>query len=165
MTLSSIKTTLYTWASGAADPVKVIWADQGEHRPPKPYASIDLGPPSKIGGADEIRPQNDGTLRVVGIRQATVSVNTFGPNAFEIMTAFQSSLETPAVQETMRIGGVTFVDSSVIRDLSVPLESRFEQRAQMDITVRVVAIVSDTSTGYIEKTELTDQMGSEIIEP
>ncbi|WP_448510320.1 phage neck terminator protein [Immundisolibacter sp.] len=144
--------------------VTIIWANQAEARPEKPYVSLQIiMGPKKIGYDDELVGADNKVARR-GVRELTVSVNYFGAEALTKMASFQESIELPTAREMLRVTNLVLVRSTSPRDLSALMENRFETRAQMDVDFRLSSEVKDLDSTYIESVILSNDLDNSINE-
>lgn len=145
--------------------VHLIWEDQSAPRPEKPYVSLNFLLPSQRIGHDELRGEGD-QFFLVGQRRFVLSVNAFGESRQENEDALDAAdLLEPVVQglyseETLSqllAAGIASVDEGQVRDLTALLESRYESRAQVDLTFHRTVSKSETLP-IIEKVEVNDQL-------
>lgn len=134
----------------------LIWADQNQHRPMRPYVSMKLLLGPVAIGQDEERQDEDDFVMISGFRELTLSVNYFGENPFRGLGEVQTRLRFPSTRETLYASGLVFVSDSGLRDLSQLLETQTEQRAQMDLVFRYSENASDADMHgpIIERVEL-----------
>lgn len=160
---ATLKKALYNWVKTETD-VTVIWMDQSEVRPPRPYVGLKLiSGPLKLG-TDDLRQDNPGEFSVQGLRQFTLSVNAFGADSLALLSGLQTSTDKPTVIETLAADGIGIVQAGQIQDLTTGLDNRFESRHQMDVTLYGKDIETDADVGTIEDVELTEQVqGTTIV--
>lgn len=167
-----LRKSLFDWASSYTpldddDEVTVIWANQGAVRPPIPYVLLNIiAGPIKNGGQDDIETLESGDTRVSGYREITLSINYFGPNAVGKLSVLQTSVEFPQVTEYFRSKDIAYISDSGVKDLNTVMETRFENRAQIDFRFRVLseALASEivgTATDIITAIE-TVELGNEM---
>lgn len=145
--------------------VTLIWEDQSAPRPEKPYVSMNFLSPSQRIGFDESR-VSGANFSLVGQRRFVVSINAFGENRMENEDALDAAdLLEPVVQGMYREDtlaalcelGLASVNEGEIRDLTALLESRYESRAQVDLTFHRTVSQSEEITP-IEKVEVNERL-------
>lgn len=145
--------------------VTLIWEDQSAPRPKKPYVSMNFLSPSQRIGFDESR-VSGANFSLVGQRRFVVSINAFGENRMENEDALDAAdLLEPVVQGMYREdtlaalceSGLASVNEGEIRDLTALLESRYESRAQVDLTFHRTVSQSEEITP-IEKVEVNERL-------
>lgn len=125
----------------------MIFADQAQQRPGRPYCSIKVANSGSKSGTDEIR-ISGGTFTQCGPRGAMLSINIFGTGALDLMERLRDSVDQPSVvQNSFAAQGIAVEDVSDVRDLTdTSLEENvFISRAQMDVTIRYSTNVDDTA--------------------
>lgn len=138
MNFAAIQTAIYAWASARATATQagttVYWDNPNAPRPPNPSVRLKLiGGPFQVG-LDELRDGGNSTdFLIVGPRTITLSVNAYGDQARQLISDLLTSLSDPLTQATLDTGGVSSLKASAVRDLSQLLDTKFEQRFQIDI--------------------------------
>lgn len=163
LNLPSFKEFVYDWLTSIVDPtVTVIWENQAEHRPKKPYISLNIisGPVKR--GQDDILIDDLGRTTVSGLREMTVSTNYFGENAVGELGIVQTSFELPSVIEEFADQNICLVMDGGIKNLTSLMENRFETRAQMDIRFRVTDMMTDQNSTWVETVEAESLDGVHI---
>lgn len=156
----AIRKAIYTWAKNNLG-VEAIWLDQSGPRVQKPYAGLKIITPLVAIGHDEIDVNDAGQVESRGVRELTVSVNVYGEGALDKMVSAHGRLELPSVQAKLRAAGLIYVSRTGVRDLTVPFETSFESRAQMDVRFRLSDALVDVETGSIEQVEITNDLTGE----
>lgn len=136
--------------------VATIKANQKSPRPARPYASVlFVDPSSRFGSSMDQQSMTPvtHTVSTEGMRKAVASINVFGENAIDILAKVRDALDRPDVIETFIEAAVAHVDESEIRDLTSLLETEYEERGQMDITVSYVAS-SEVYVGTIDEVKI-----------
>lgn len=159
MTLTQRRQALYDWLKTEVRRVtnnnsfKVIMDEQAEQRPKPPYASLKVINPSlRIGGVDE-QASSGSNLQMRMLRRFVISVQVFGPNATDILSSVRDTLDRPDVDGQFKAIGMAHESESEVRDLSLRLETTYEERAQMDI-VLTYAKTENYDLSTIETVEL-----------
>lgn len=140
----------------------VIWENQAEARPPKPYCSllfitgaIRLGHDNEFVDADKVK--------VKGERELILSVNYFGTNAMSELSAVQTAFGFPSAREMLLKDNIVFVEETGMRDLSSLMENRFESRAQMDVRFRLTEEAIDLDSTVVEEVQLNNDMDNSSV--
>lgn len=140
----------------------VIWENQAEARPPKPYcALLFITGPIRIGHDSEIVVTDKTQVR--GIREMVLSVNYFGTNALAEMSRLQTAFGFPSAREMLLRDNIVFVKETGLRDLSSLMENRFESRSQMDVMIRLTENVTDIDSTIVEAVILENDMDSSSV--
>lgn len=119
---------------------QVILTDSKGPRPPLPYLSVKvIVPGTRIGEDERIDSIGDGDvpqISVRGARVATVSVNAFGAAAIEWVTNAVLGLTLPPVRDIVDAAGLTINTFGGATDLSVVLDTAFEDRVLHEFEVQ-----------------------------
>lgn len=158
MTEQELKFAIYEWLSSELG-ITVIYADQNAPRPDKPYATIRIISENKLGGNDEgATVDDDGIQSFCGQREAAVSLNIYGEDAFDSMKLALNSLSKPSILEDFFYNDdIAILNKGDILNLTDVLETEFEERAQMDLLVGYAEEYTD-DVGYIETVELNEEV-------
>ena len=148
-----------------------IWTDQNAPQPAKPYITIAMLPFVKIGHDYIGRPDGSGDNKITGNREFTLSMTHDGTTPYQALTAFENirmALNKDSVLQTLRDGGIVFVDSFPIQNLNFLQDTEYQERRGMDLLFRIaqestdepgyIAIVKDMEATYEqnEQTVLSD---------
>lgn len=160
MAFADIRQAIYNWVKVESD-LTVIWKDQSEARPPRPYIALKLiSGPRKVGH-DDLR-QGIVGVEVHGQRHWTCSIDVIGAGAMDMISQLQTSLEDPEVLAGLRARGLAVIKSEDAVDLTTPLDTGFETRAKMDVLFSANVTRSQPDpTGAIENVSGTNQIDGE----
>lgn len=178
LNLAQIQDAIYDWinsvTTGVLDEEQIVWRDQTEQLPPRPFVSLkftsgpsptDRDPSLFLGTADQ--PFNVGMQM-----EASLSVQVFGntqikegPRAWQIALDLNSSLMEPAVRTALKQGGVSIQGLGKVQNLTALEESKYEERAAFEIELGMVQNITDkTGTigtvkyqGTVDDSELPEQ--------
>jgi hypothetical protein len=153
--LSTVKTTLITWAATNSGLSRVILANQNAPRPTLPYLTILLTPFIAIGDDYIYPPDVAGVRKIKGNREFTVTINAFGTNAINYLQLLINSLEKPSVLEYLRANGIVFIRKLAINDVTALLETVYEERSICDIQFRLGENFTDNNS-WIDQVELVE---------
>ncbi len=130
-----------------------IFEDQAGPRPESGnYGTLKLITPLIMEGQDSETIEAAGdfvTIKTQGQRELTLSVNLYREDAFQKMALLQSKIQSRRFRESARFTAkargqsFAFIDALSIQDLSALLNSNYEERAQMDVRIRVVSVLSE----------------------
>lgn len=151
-----IKVAIQEWIvrSSGYDDSKVVFNDQTSPQPSKPYISMKVGSIVDIGQSDARESiDNSGDSIFTGNREFTLSIQSYGDNALNILSTIKDSLDDEAELQTLRDNGVVFVDQLLFDDITELLETTWEERGQMDLLLRTTS-VSSHQVGIIESVYL-----------
>lgn len=159
MSLDTMKLGIKKWIQNELK-LTVIYAEQSGPRPSKlPYVTIRLDSPTALGGADEQGElDDDGNVEIRGHRTMTVSIDIYGESAMSHMEALQISLGKVSVLDSLgEEYGIAVIDSLPIQNLTALLETKYEERAHMDVIIGYAKKVTD-AVGIIEHVEINEQV-------
>ena len=166
-----LKVAIFDWlnqavnagvAEGADNTTPILRAEDDSVRPQEGVLFIEykfLTGLVKVGNIDEkFSKDGDPTKFILrGQRNITVSVTCFGTNAAGCMAQIQQSLSSPVECSILRSAGLSVRDDSAIADSSVFLETRFEERAVLDV-IFGFTLESEIEPGLIESVEVTSKL-------
>lgn len=131
-----------------------IFEDQAGPRPESGnYGTLKLITPLVMEGQDSETTEADGDNVIItthGQRELTLSINIYRENAFQKMVLLQTKIQSNRFREKARFTAkargqsFAFIDALSIQDLTALLNSNYEERAQMDVRIRVVSSFSET---------------------
>lgn len=139
--------------------VTVIFANQNAPRPDKPYATILIVSNVALGGRDEQRStDSDGIMTLTGLRRMTLSINIFGEGALDYMEQARNSLNKQTVlDDFFWADDIAIINKGEIQNLTLLLETIYEPRAQMNLTIGYAQEYYD-DVGFIESVEVNDEI-------
>lgn len=162
LTSNDIYLKIYTWLKAESGlvvlKVNPVASTAGKPpRPARPYASLRfLNPSSRLGGSVDQQSitMPAKTVATEGMRKAVASINIFGEAAIATLARVRDSLDRPDIVEFFVTAGITILEDGQINDLTELLETQYEERGQMDLTVAFVA-GSEVDVKTIEHAEIT----------
>ena len=152
-----VKQTLYTWATSQV-PVgmPVIFYEPNAPRPNQAYVSLYLSNTTQVNQdwtADET--DANGIVDMKGDRQFTLQIQAYGDEALNVLENLRTSLQKQTVLDILRAGGIVFYISLGINDITSLVDSQFERRAQMDVTLGIGQTYTD-NPGYFDEVEIEE---------
>ena len=122
-------------------------------RPALPYFGFKITTPGVRHGNDAttfLGFDTDGSRveLLTGSRRMSVSFHAYASShaqAYGMMALLQAALQSTPVQELLRLSTVSVWDIGDVRDLSVLVFTRYEGRAQMDVTFGVLSSLTVTT--------------------
>lgn len=167
VTVAQFKTAVWRFISSqivslVANP-QVIWLEQGVPRPKLPYVGLKVISGPRAYGEDDMRQSSPGVYSIEGQRAFTVSVNIFAANAEEISGVLTSAMSKPSALEALAASFVALLDNTPPQNVSVALETKFENRIQFDITFGCVMATTD-NVGFIEQTGILNNASEDQTE-
>lgn len=149
-----IEDAIYDWFTDNSG-INAFWAAHDSPQFEYPYGTLQLiSGPSTIGSYDD-KVQNNGTTTVtiehVGIRNIVVSVQVDAcPNpkhvineSRRLLERAQASLNLDSVCATLREANLAIVNIGDITTLDFSIDDTWISRANMDITLRLVSLVTE----------------------
>lgn len=155
LNFETIKTNLYSWVTANSGGASVIFLNENAPRPAQPYVTLFLSSLNQIG--EDYTPKSDvnGLVDMVGDREFTLQIQTYGGDCITRLENLRSSLQMQTVLDTLRANGIVFVNHFGINDLTELLDSRFEKRGAMDILFRIGQSYTD-NLGLVETIEVEE---------
>jgi hypothetical protein len=138
--LTTIERAIYGWEQLVLPSVPMIWFHQNAPRPTVPYVAMHLKTISSKG-VDVYIAKTD---ELVGNRDFILMIQGFGSGSQGFMEALKTSLEKPAIQLYLSMHDLVFVDRMGVNDISEVVDSRWEERNQLDIIMRFAQVAADT---------------------
>ena len=154
---TAIKDFLTTYGSAFA-----TQAENNRPRPSLPYFTFRTASLVPIGNDSVLTPNEDGVAETIGDREFTISIQYFGDNAVGKLDYLYTCLTKEKVKSDFEVAGFVFVMLiGNINNISELLDSKFEERASMDLLCRVASVIEDADVGYIngEKIDYTYKLG------
>lgn len=159
MLIADYKSAIYVWANavlnGDGQGVTVFWGEPNGPRAPNPSVRLKLITGPAMIGMDELRQDDEDppNFSIVGPRTMTLSITAYGDLAAQMISDLQTSVSDPSKVATMDAAGVGVLSFGPPRDLTELLETKFEQRHQVDANLIVMEEVT-SKPGTIESVEV-----------
>lgn len=149
--------------------IPILVLNQNVERPDTDYLGLQLTTPiQRPHFRDDIQPPSSGTIyNIGGQRQFVLSISAYRvENRVELarhddlylpqdrLIMIQDALESPVKRQGLTAAGLAVFQVGAILDLTELVETGFESRAQLDITMGI-ASNRDEDLGAIEKVEVT----------
>jgi len=166
---SVVEGAVYDWITAELpEGTGFVWENQNAPQPPYPYVSALVSSIVPEGGRKERRTQYDATkpageeldLVTFGTFTFTLTLSAhvdadagaYDPlcNAQAIATRLQWSLSKQSVCDTLSAANVAIVGELAQTDTSLVINEEWISRATLDVSLRGVAVVSESTT-YIEQ--------------
>lgn len=160
---SSIKNILYSWVSSIITTKQFIWLDQNSPRPSLPYLGGRIGSYSFIHDDYVGSPDSSGYSEITGNREFVLYLEAYGNTSFESLEQLVMSLNKIDVISLLISNNIVFVNEmNDIVDLSELLDSRYEERASLDLLFRIASSDTDENRGIIETVKIELMCKNEI---
>ena len=167
LTVAQFKSAVWNFISGQTISLvsndRVIWMEQGSPRPKLSYVGLKIISGPRTYGDDDMRQTAPGVYSIEGQRALTVSVNIFGENSEEIAALITNAMSKPSALEALAADAIAILTNTAPQSVSVPLETKFENRIQFDIDFGCVMATTD-DVGFIEQTGITNTESGEQTE-
>lgn len=137
--LHVIEDAIYGWEQIVLPSVPAIWMHQNAPRPLVPHVTLHMKTINSKG-VDAFLPDTD---EIVGNRNFVLMIQGFGLGAMGFMEALKTSLEKPSIQLYLTQNNLVFVDRLAINCISEVVDSRWEERAQLDLLMRFAQVDSE----------------------
>jgi hypothetical protein len=158
----AIRKVILDWVKlvGASSLTNVIFDFEAGDKPAKPYATVKIGPFTKVGSMDEIV---DGD-KLKCIRKSEVSVKVFANDqvAMSLASALEVSLEQPQFREPFTTAGISVLGTRPVMDVTTKLETKFERQALFEFTI-LFAGLAVFSGGQIETIDFGGTIGGHAV--
>ena len=158
-TYEDIKLGLKEWINNEIF-VTVVFSENSDVRPSRlPYATIRFDTQNSYGIRDEQKQVNDeGIVEIRGHRSLTVDINMYGSGSIQKMEDLKSSLSKETVLSNLNDKyGIAILDKGAIQNLSTLMETKYEERAQMDVLIGYATSIED-EVGIIERVEINEEI-------
>jgi hypothetical protein len=143
--------------------IPFIWMNPNAPRPLLPYIAGKISPFVPIGEDYVSRSDSNGIITITGNREFTLSLQAYGPGAFELLQNIQKALRRKTSRDPLYSIALVFVDDvGGIIDITQLLESRLENRFAIDLRFRTTDIITDVPE-FIEHVEIAGQFMEEEI--
>ena len=167
ITVTQLKTAVWRFVSSQVISLipnaQVVWMEQGSPRPKLSYVGLKIIAGPRSYGDDDMRQSSPGVYSMEGQRAFTISVNIFGTNAEDIAALITNAMSKPSALEALAAESVSILTNTAPQNVSVPLETKFENRIQFDITFGCVMATTD-NVGFIEQTAILNNGSDEHTE-
>lgn len=157
----TIKQDLYTtFLSLVPSGMPVIFYQPNSPRPIVPYLTIFLSLSNAIG-YDYTSPNSDinGDVYMKGDRQMIVQLQAYGDEPLNVLENIRTGLQKQTVLDILGAGGMSFLTSFGINDITDLVDSQFERRAQLDISLAIAQEYFD-NPGFFDTIEVTENIYS-----
>ncbi len=158
-----VKQTLYNWVITQVPlGMPVIFYMPNSPRPEVPYISLYLNSITQVN-RDYAATNSDsfGVVNMKGDRQFTVQVQGYGNDPLTVLENIRTSLQKQSVLDILRSGGIVYYSSLGINDITALIDSQFEQRAQLDLSMGIAQIYTD-DPGYFDTIEVEEIISDQI---
>lgn len=140
----------------AGSNTRVIFFRPNAPRPQLPYTSIQFL--SNVGEINDFEQmdQADNLVKTYGNREVSYTLNCYGDNALDEVNKLEGSLRTTSVRAKLaETVAIRIWRTEAIRDLSILVDSGFEERAAFDIVFNIPMERGTTSQdlGYFDTVE------------
>lgn len=161
--LSPARKAIVDWVRSVTgnDARHVIWANQNQRRPTKPYIQLFLS--AFAAPNHDFIPAPDGTGKstLIGDREFTLGFMSFGTknlatfDPLDPLLNIRSSVLAFAERKFLRDVELAFVDTLLPpTDVSEKIDQNFEARAAMDFLMRAAWELDDPNQGFINIVEI-----------
>lgn len=164
-----VRTNLYNWAiANLPSGMPVIWLYPNSPRPTIDYVSLYITTVTQVGWDWTQAPTDDnGISNMVGDREFVIQAQAYGGDPVTILNNLRTSLQKQTVLDSLRQNGIVFFNWNPINDITELVDSRYEQRASMEINFRIADQYTD-NLGVIDTVEIAenilDPSGNPIIQ-
>ena len=152
-----VRSNLYDWAvANIPSNMPVVWLYPNAPRPTVDYVSLYISTINQIGWDYKNAPQtDDGINEQVGDREFILQCQAYGGDPMTVLQNLRTSLQKESVLDTLRANGIAFTDWFGVNDITSLIDSRFEQRASVEMLFRIADVYND-NVGVIDTVELEE---------
>ena len=156
-----VRTNLYNWVIAnipTGMPAIYLYSNAPRNSPlaPVDYVTLNIASVVQIGWDYEQSPLTTGGIsNSTGDREFTFQIQAYGGDVMTVMQNLRTSLQKQTVLDTLRLNGIVFANWFPINDLTTLVDSRYEQRASMDVLFRIADIYTDV-VGVISTVRLQE---------
>lgn len=142
---SVVRTNLYNWAiQNIPSGMPAIYLYPNSPRPQVDYVSLYISSITQIGWDYTQDPlDNTGVSQMVGDREFTLQCVAYGGDPMTVIQNLRTSLQKQTVLDSLRVTGIVFVNWFPVVDITELVDSRYEQRASMDVLFRIADVYTD----------------------
>lgn len=160
--LEQTQDAIYDWIEGVTrgifeDSLRIIWRDQSEAAPPRPFVSLKFtyGPAPIARDASVINKKSTGAVTTAIQMEATLSIQVFGntkihkPMAYQLAIDLNSSLLRQSVKDSLKKKDIAIQSLGKPQNMTALEESQYEERAGFEVGLGLVQNLVD-DPGFIE---------------
>jgi hypothetical protein len=139
---------------------KVIWTDQNMPRPVRPYISVNMTRFKTINREVITLPDSNGKSKIIEHKEFVLPIQIYAdnnaqPDTLQVLSNVQSIVHTQQIQDLFSKEGIVFVRVLFGPDCTATrIDVMSEERAAMDIQMRMPWVTEDGSQGSIESTNV-----------
>lgn len=151
MTETELYDFFYDWWSNELPSYQLILANQSGVQPDRTYATYFIVSVVKENFRDQYRgTDEDGIQSRVGFRRAVIDFNILGTDAKLVAESLiQSLCKDSVIEQYFRSNQIAIIDVSEVRDLTELLETEYDKRLNLEVSVRYREDYTD-DVGLIE---------------
>lgn len=159
----TVKNSLFTiFSSLVPSGMPVIFYQPNAPRPLIPYLTIFLNLTNAIGYDYSSNTADiNGDIAMKGDRQMIVQLQSYGNDPITVLENIRTSLQKQTVLDILSANEMSFLTSFGVNDITDLVDSKFEKRAQLDISLAIAQIYSD-SPGFFDTIELTENINNPL---
>lgn len=147
MIWTDFENTLHAMVVALTGKVAILEKQNGP-KPKKPYLTMRLSSLRRVGMDEQRRTATAGEVEIVGPREMTLSLQWFGDGAMAGLTDLAQALQKPTVVDRCMSAGFAVFDVDAVQELGALSGTTWEERAVLDMYVRIMLSTTDTP-GYI----------------
>lgn len=98
----------------------------------------------------------DGTKRVIFSKRATFSLNSYGPEAVDILYDLQNKLQLPSTGDLFQESNIALRDQGTIKDLPLEEADSKKQHGNLQLTIDFKDELID-DVGYFDKVQINGE--------
>lgn len=156
ISMVDIENTIYDWAAEVLGNVPVIWYHENAPRPVEPYVALHVETLNSVK-----RDYISGGGKITGNREFILLCQAIGRGSIDLLEKLKTSLERPEILAKLNANGIVFADRMAIVCISEVVDSRWEERHQLDLKFRFAQTDVDGS-GVIEHANINGKVKSDL---
>ena len=135
----------------------VIWSNDNGPKPDLPYVALRRQVLNPIGGDYLSKPDSNGEAKISGNRDLIIYFQAYGTNAMGVLENLWTVRLIPASQEQLATKGISLINKLALNNITGLNETKFEERAQMDLVFLFASLRIDVDVGIIENISINGE--------
>jgi hypothetical protein len=159
MTQTEFEDILRGWVNGILG-YRTIFSYSGRPRPVKPYVMLNFFQRIDISTRCVERtelPDNTTDNVYSNLQEAIVSINAYGPGAYDIVENIRGSTHSVAVREYLTANSVGIGPKTITERIPAIVDKDFEERARFDMSFFIRSSYTE-NIETIKKIEITNEI-------
>lgn len=134
----------------------ILYYEQNFPRPTIPYITFYLNTTNQLNNDwTSNHADSAGIVNMKGDRQFIVQLQAYGGDPLTLLENIRTLLQRNTVLSLLAVSGIAYWSTLSILDITDLVDSKFERRAQMDLSFGIAQTYTD-NPGYFNKIELQE---------